>query len=146
MNYWWQNQRIGIYSQEWQISQGIRPVWPSVFAVRMKKAWVLSYPLSAQQRLWSDLAYGQADLSLRWAHIHSVGFACVKKMIFTFRVFFFFFFFFFFLGGGAGWEVRWGYMFSFFMTSMAKRRETTHFYVCIRHLQIMEGKEERTQN
>ena len=25
-----------------------------VFAVRMKKAWVLSYPLSAQPRLWSD--------------------------------------------------------------------------------------------
>ena len=24
-----------------------------VFAVRMKKAWVLSYPLSAQRRLWS---------------------------------------------------------------------------------------------
>ena len=27
-----------------------------VFAVRMKKAWVLSYPLSAQWRLWSDWA------------------------------------------------------------------------------------------
>ena len=25
-----------------------------VFIVRMKKAWVLSYPLSAQRRLWSD--------------------------------------------------------------------------------------------
>ena len=25
-----------------------------VFSVRMKKAWVLSYPISAQQRLWSD--------------------------------------------------------------------------------------------
>ena len=31
-----------------QISLGIRPVW-SVFAVHMKKAWVLSYPLSAQR-------------------------------------------------------------------------------------------------
>ena len=40
-----------------------------VFAVRMKKAWVLSYPLSAQQRLWSDWADAQADLSLRWAHM-----------------------------------------------------------------------------
>ena len=40
-----------------------------VFAVRMKKYWVLSYPLSAQQRLWSDWADAQADLSLRWAHI-----------------------------------------------------------------------------
>ena len=41
-----------------------------VFAVRMKKAWVLSYPLSAQRRLWLDWA----GLSLRWAHSHFVGF------------------------------------------------------------------------
>ena len=34
-----------------------------VFAVRMKKAGILSYLLSAQRRLWSD-----------WAHIHFVGF------------------------------------------------------------------------
>ena len=45
-----------------------------VFAVRMKKAWVLSYPLSAQWRLWSDWADVQADLCLRWAHIHFLGF------------------------------------------------------------------------
>ena len=51
-----------------QISLGIRPVW-SVFAVRMQKAWVLSYPLSAQQITWSDWADAQADLSLRWAHM-----------------------------------------------------------------------------
>ena len=38
-----------------------------VLAVRMKKAWVLSYPLSAQRILWSDLVDAQADLSLRWA-------------------------------------------------------------------------------
>ena len=51
-----------------QISLGIRPVW-SVFAVCMKKSWVLNYPLSAQRRLWSDWADAQADLSLRWAHM-----------------------------------------------------------------------------
>ena len=45
-----------------------------VFAVRMKKAWVLSYPLNAQRRLWSDWADAQADLSLRWAHSRFVGF------------------------------------------------------------------------
>ena len=45
-----------------------------VFAVRMKKAWVPSYPLSAQRRLWSDWADAQADLSLRWAHTHFIGF------------------------------------------------------------------------
>ena len=36
--------------------------------VRMKKGRVLSYPLSALRRLWSDWADAQADLSLRWAH------------------------------------------------------------------------------
>ena len=51
----------------------IRPVW-SVFTVRMKKAWVLSYPLSAQRKLWSDWADAQADLSLRRAHMLFVGF------------------------------------------------------------------------
>ena len=45
-----------------------------VFAVRMKKPWVLSYPLSTQRRLWSDWENAQADLSLRWAHSHFVGF------------------------------------------------------------------------
>ena len=45
-----------------------------VFAVRMKKAWVLSYPLSAWRRLWLDWADAQADLSLRWAYSHFVFF------------------------------------------------------------------------
>ena len=56
-----------------QVSLGMRPV-SSVFAVHMKKAYVLSYPLSAQWRLSSDWADAQADLSLRWAHSHFVGF------------------------------------------------------------------------
>ena len=46
----------------------------TVFAVRMKKAWVLSYPMSALRRLWSDWADAQADLNLHWAHSHFVGF------------------------------------------------------------------------
>ena len=45
-----------------------------VFAVRMKKAWVLSYPLSTQWRLRSHWANAQADLSLWWTHSHFVGF------------------------------------------------------------------------
>ena len=48
--------------------QRIRPVW-SVFAVRLNKARILSYPLSAQRRLWSDWADALADLSLCWAHM-----------------------------------------------------------------------------
>ena len=39
-----------------------------VFAIRMKKPWILGYPLSALRILWSDWLYAQADLSLRWAH------------------------------------------------------------------------------
>ena len=45
-----------------------------VFAVLMKKAWVLSYPLSTQRRPWSDWANVQADLSLRLAHSYFVDF------------------------------------------------------------------------
>ena len=45
-----------------------------VFTVRTKKSWVLSYPLSAQQKLWSDWADAQADLSLCWTHMPFVGF------------------------------------------------------------------------
>ena len=53
-----------------QISLGIHPVWSaSSFAVRLKQAWVLGYPLSAQRRVRSDWADTQADLSLRWAHM-----------------------------------------------------------------------------
>ena len=56
-----------------QISLGIHPVW-SVFIIHMTKAWVLSYPLSAQRKLWSDWVDAQADLSLRWERSHFVGF------------------------------------------------------------------------
>ena len=38
------------------------------FAVHIKKHWVLSQPLSAQRRLWSDWPNSQADMSFRWAH------------------------------------------------------------------------------
>ena len=38
----------------------------------MKKIWVLA--LSGQGRLWLDCADAQADLSLRLAHTHFVGF------------------------------------------------------------------------
>ena len=40
-----------------------------VFAVRLKKHWVLNYLLSAQWKLWSDWADAQADLSLSCAHM-----------------------------------------------------------------------------
>ena len=55
-----------------------------VFAMRMKKAWVLSYPLSAQRRLWSDWADAQADLSLRWAHSHFVGIVMRRLILYKY--------------------------------------------------------------
>ena len=67
--------------EPWHIKTNKMPVCPGktwvfavktwVFAVCMKRAWVLSYPLSTQQRLWSD---AQTDLSLRWAQSHFVSF------------------------------------------------------------------------
>ena len=56
-----------------------------VFAVRMKKHLVLSYPVSAQWKLWSDWADVQADLSLCWVHGHLV-FLCGGSYITQFHL------------------------------------------------------------
>ena len=69
----WQNQQSDCAPSEDSDQPGHPPSLIRVFAVRMKKPWVLSYPLSAQRRLWSDWADAQADLSFRWAHTHFVG-------------------------------------------------------------------------
>ena len=78
--------KVSVRPAKTQISLGIHPGW-SVFAVRMKKRWVLSYPLSAQWRHWSDWVDAQADLSLRWVHTHFVGFVmswlCLRWNLFT---------------------------------------------------------------
>ena len=50
-----------------------------VFAVCMKKHWVLSYPLSTQPRL---IGSAKADLSLRWAHMPFCWF-CQKAAHFS---------------------------------------------------------------
>ena len=64
----WQNQQNDCAPNGDSDQPGHLPSLIRVFTVHMKKPWVLSYPLRAQQRLWSDWAYAQADLSLRWAH------------------------------------------------------------------------------
>ena len=46
----------------------------------MKKAWVLSYPLSSQRRFWSDWVDSQADLCLCWAHSQLFGFV-MRRLI-----------------------------------------------------------------
>ena len=50
----WQNQQCGCGPSEDSEQPGHSPSLFRVFAVRMEKAWVLSYPLGAQGRLWSD--------------------------------------------------------------------------------------------
>ena len=64
----WQNQQNECAPSEDSDQPGHQPSLIRVFAVRIKKPWVLSYLLSAQRRLWSDWADAQADLSLHWAH------------------------------------------------------------------------------
>ena len=50
----WQNQQNDCAPSEDSDQPGHSPSLIRVFPVRMKKAWVLSYPLISQQRLWSD--------------------------------------------------------------------------------------------
>ena len=50
----WQNQQNDCVLSEYCDQTWQMPRLIGVFALRMKKAWALSYPLSAQRRLWSD--------------------------------------------------------------------------------------------
>ena len=78
----WQNQQNECAPRKNSDQPGHPPSLIRVFSVSMKKTGVLSYPLSARRRLWSDWADAQADLSLRWAHTHCVGFV-MSRLIFT---------------------------------------------------------------
>ena len=83
----WENQQSECSPSKDSDQPGHPPSLVRVFAVRTKKPWVLSYPLSAQQRLWSDWADAQADLSLRLAHTHFVGFFMSRLMYVLFQGF-----------------------------------------------------------
>ena len=72
----WQNQQCCCAPSEDSAQHGHPPSLIRVFAVRMKKAWVLSYPLSAQRR--SDWKDAQADLSLSWAPTRFVCFVVMR--------------------------------------------------------------------
>ena len=51
-----------------------KPTKWSVHPAKTQISLGVRYPLSGQQRPWSDWADAQADLSLCWAHTHFVGF------------------------------------------------------------------------
>ena len=80
----WKNQQSERAPSDDSVQPGHLPSLIRVFAVRMRKAWTLSYPLSAQRRLWSDWSDAQTDLSLRWAHSHIVGFVTRRLNYATF--------------------------------------------------------------
>ena len=63
----WQNQQTDCVHSEDSDQPGHPPSLIRVLAVRIKKPWVLSYPLSATED--SDQTDAQGDLSLHWAHI-----------------------------------------------------------------------------
>ena len=66
----WKNQQCGCAPREDSDQPGHPPSLIRVFAVHMKKAWVISYPVSAQQRLirlggcagWSESSLGAQSL------------------------------------------------------------------------------------
>ena len=66
--------KISVRPAKTQISLGIRPVWSES---SLCTQWVAKGPTVSScehRRFWSDWADAQANLSLRWAHTHFVGF------------------------------------------------------------------------
>ena len=65
--------KVTVHPAKTQISLGIRPVWSES---SLGAQWVAKDPsfLHVDSEDWSDWADAQADLSLRWAHSHFVGF------------------------------------------------------------------------
>ena len=69
-----------VRSAKTQISLGICPVWSESSLSAWRKLGSLASPW-AHSEDWSDWADAQADLSLRWAHSHFVGFI-MRRLIF----------------------------------------------------------------
>ena len=90
----WQNQKVACAPSEDSDQPGLLPSLIRVFAVRMKKAWFLSYSLSAQRRLislggcpgWSESSLGAHAtlLVLSWGgSIYCYAFSIVLCFCFT---------------------------------------------------------------
>ena len=65
--------KMSVCPAKTHISLGIRPVWSEC---SLCAKWIAKDPsfLHADSEDWSDWADAQADLSVRWAHSHFVGF------------------------------------------------------------------------
>ena len=76
----WQNQQGDCAPSEDSDQPGHPPSLIRDFAVRTVGSKGPKLSSFGQRRLWSDCADAQADLSLRWAHTHFVGFV-VSRLI-----------------------------------------------------------------
>ena len=72
--------KMAVRPAKTQISLGIRPVWSESLLSAWRKLGSLATHW-AQRRLWSDWADAQADLSLRWAQSHFVGFVMSRLIL-----------------------------------------------------------------
>ena len=68
-----------------QISLGMRPVWSES---SLCAQWVVkdSRVFHAHSEDWSDWADAQADLNIRWAHTHFVGFVMSRLTLLVSKV------------------------------------------------------------
>ena len=75
--------KMSVRPAKTQISLGIRVVWSesSLSAWRKPGSWATHW---AHNEDWSDWADAQADLSLRWAHTHFVGFVMTRLICSSF--------------------------------------------------------------
>ena len=76
----WQNQQTGFAPSDDLDQPGHPPSLIRVFAVHSIGSLGPKVSSCGQRRLWSDWADAQADLSLRWAHSHFVGFV-MRRLI-----------------------------------------------------------------
>ena len=81
----WQNQQSECAPSLDSDQPGHPPSLIRVFAVRSVGSLGSKLFSCGQRRLWSDWADAQADLSLRWAHNHIVGFV-MRQLIYLLRL------------------------------------------------------------
>ena len=72
--------KMSVRPAKTQISLGIRPVWSESSLSAWRNLWSLATHW-AHSEDWSDWADAQADLSLRWAHTHFVGFVMSRLIL-----------------------------------------------------------------
>ena len=81
----WQNQQSDCAPSEDSVQPGHPPILIRVFVVCSMSSQVPELSSCGQRRLWLDWVDAQTDLSLRWAHSHSVGFV-MSRLIYILNI------------------------------------------------------------